>query len=307
MVFSQLLHRDRFAVLLLLAAGMCLSSVTGVRAAPALDEVMLYGVPVRPYDYLGARITAASGNTASLGMGAKDGLRQHDSLWLFREIDDVYRKIGTVVAFEVKERSTLVVGQGGLQLAAGDLAVIPARELDLFVTRKRFDYRVRRQIVEQQGKNSYDTRQFQANGAELLLSRSVERALQYDAWRRRSFRIRPAGPAFYNITILRAVADSIETRMGARKARPLTAAERIERLVIPETGEFIGFPLTIFSFDPQSSDEDEDGLSEQLTDRAELPLGYDPMKAFRPLRAYLRKHARLSDPPPTEEELQSQG
>jgi len=279
-----------------LLAGLAMWCVS----AQAEQDVMMFGLKIEKGDYIGGRVrsTLKHGRTVTIDLGASEGIRPTHRLWLFRRIEGQFQKIGRVEVATTLQEACVAITDNLVRARRGDLAVIAAKDLDVWHGKDILLRRIKNRIVDNQITNRYSTFQREYNGRALLQQLSSHRDIKHAFWRQQLLRLRPVGPTYFDISILKSMSRQRPDRRAIRFHPDRLAARDPERLFDTETGEFIGFPLEVYLAKAQSKaasgSPDDDLQNPPVTSSADVPAVprmRTPMYEYERLRKFLQQRS----------------
>lgn len=269
-------------------------------SAQAEQDVMMFGLKIEQADFVGGRVqsTLKHGRTVTIDLGASEGLRPTHRLWLFRRVDGQFHKIGRIEVATTLREASVAITENLVRARRGDLAVIAAKDLDVWHGEDILLRRIKNRIVDNQIANRYSTFQREFHGRALLQQLSTQRDIKHAFWRQSLLRLRPAGPAYFDISILKSMSRQRPDRRAIRFHPDRLAVRDPERLFDTDTGEFIGFPLELYLAKAQetaaSTSSDDDSQDPPVKSNAAVPAIpklRTPMYEYELLRKFLQQQS----------------
>ena len=263
--------------------------------AQADDDVLMYGMKIEPYDFIGGRVvsTLKHGRTLTIDLGAREGIQPTNRLWVFRRKAGQFHRMSRVEVASTLQQASIATTENRFRALPGDLVVIPARQLDVWHGQDPLERRIKNRIVEHQISNRYSTFEREHFGRPLLLQFAAARDIKHAARRYDLLRYRPKGPAYFDISILKSMSRQRVDRRPTQFHPDRLAARDPERIFHIQTGEFIGFPLQVVTPDNpgtvQNTTSPAAPDTAQSTDTADIPELRTGMFAYEPLRGFLRQ------------------
>ncbi|MEO1999567.1 MAG: hypothetical protein ABGZ17_30350 [Planctomycetaceae bacterium] len=233
-----------------------LACLAGCCATVQADEdVLMFGLKIERDDYIGGRVssTLKLGRTVTIDLGAREGIRPTNRLWIFRRIDGQFRKVGRVEVARTLQQSSVAITENLVRARRGDLVIIPAKELDVWHGKDPLERRIKNRIVEHQISNRYSTFEREYFGRSLLQQLAASRDIKHAVRRYELLRHRPKGPAYFDISILKSMSRQRVDRRPTQFHPDRLAARDPLRVFHVSTGEFIGFPLEVYDPNPEET------------------------------------------------------
>lgn len=271
-------QRDRQLMLrlrtLVIAAAAVMIGTAEVKAIPPI----ILGIEIRPDDFLGGRVSAANRKFGSINMGIVHGVRLQQTLTLFRKEEGVFQRVGTVQVVRVRQQSAIVQGVTARVLIDGDLCVVQAAELDLWGDNTNLDRaKAKARIVENGGRNFYDTFDTQVNSRELMSLLAAKKQSRIPTIGRERSRLRPDLAVFYDMTRLRLIVEERKGRVEGQVQPQFNS----NLLFDPASARFVGFPIREIGPEVNIGDNlaaNTEGISFSQTEKEKIVVPADLKK-----------------------------